>query len=202
MAINGKTKVLGTPPLTWVSAQLSYVWVQDGEHDGVVRIFIGLFCKLWSLIIYIIYIAWNNFSPTRSVMWYNFQVCNMHPEDSGRGPSHNNTFCYLFQPAVLCYLVSAPVSSPYYYCIMETGGTQEAIQHEVVVATWRIPRNGHSMHNRQSYNRLATSKESLCTVIIMLACIIKYNSLISAVRHGFNSSPSYSLLNTEVVFQN
>ena len=47
--------------------------VYDGDYDGVVRIFVGLSCELGRLISYlinyiIIYITWNNFSPTRSVM--------------------------------------------------------------------------------------------------------------------------------------
>ena len=42
-------------------------------HDGVVRIFVGLSCEPGCLISYlinyiIIYIKWNNFSPTRSVI--------------------------------------------------------------------------------------------------------------------------------------
>jgi len=87
---------------------------------------------------------------------------------------------------------------------METGGrkvTQETIQHEawLVVATWRIPRNGHSLQNRQSYNRLATSKDRIIMHGHNYASM--HNSLISAVGHRFDSSPSYSLLNTEVVFQ-
>ena len=46
--------------------------VYDGDHDGVVRIFVGLSCEPGRLISYlinyiIIYITWNNFSPTRSV---------------------------------------------------------------------------------------------------------------------------------------
>ena len=46
--------------------------VYDGDHDGVVSIFVGLSCEPGRLIsclinYIIIYIAWNNFSPTRSV---------------------------------------------------------------------------------------------------------------------------------------
>ena len=47
--------------------------VYDDDHDGVVRIFVGLSCEPGRLISYlinyiIIYIMWNNFSPTRSVI--------------------------------------------------------------------------------------------------------------------------------------
>ena len=43
--------------------------MHDGDHDGVVRIFVGLSCKLGGLIIYlIINITRHNFSPTRSVI--------------------------------------------------------------------------------------------------------------------------------------
>jgi len=42
--------------------------MHDGDHDGVVRILVGLSCELGGLIIYfIIYITRHNFSPTRSV---------------------------------------------------------------------------------------------------------------------------------------
>jgi len=44
--------------------------VHDGYHDSVVRIFIGLFCKLWhffNLHHQLHYITWNNSFPTRSV---------------------------------------------------------------------------------------------------------------------------------------
>lgn len=54
--------------------------VHDGDHDGVIRIFVGLFCELWGFLITlhysahffpnrsVNYITWNNFLITRSVM--------------------------------------------------------------------------------------------------------------------------------------
>jgi len=52
-SINGnlrKTKVLITPQLRWVSAQFLYVEsMHDGDHDNVVRIFVGLSCELGDL---------------------------------------------------------------------------------------------------------------------------------------------------------
>ena len=36
--------------------------VHNGNDNSIVRIFIGLFCELWS------FFMWNNFSPTRSVI--------------------------------------------------------------------------------------------------------------------------------------
>jgi len=41
MADNGETKVLITPPPRSVSTQY------DSDHEGVVRIFVALSCKLW-----------------------------------------------------------------------------------------------------------------------------------------------------------
>jgi len=49
---NMKTKGLRTSPPKRVSA-LYYTFesVHDGDHDGVVRIFVGLFCELGGLLI-------------------------------------------------------------------------------------------------------------------------------------------------------
>ena len=51
------------------------VSVHDSDREDVVRIFVGLSCKLWGLLYYIIlyyiilyYITKHNFSPTRSVI--------------------------------------------------------------------------------------------------------------------------------------
>ena len=47
MAINGKTKGLRIPPLSeFLHNYYMFESVHDGDHDGVVRIFIGLSCEL------------------------------------------------------------------------------------------------------------------------------------------------------------
>jgi len=58
--------------------------VYDGDHDGVVRIFVDLSCEPKRLISYlinyiIIYITWNNFSPTRSVIYITWTIGNRTP---------------------------------------------------------------------------------------------------------------------------
>ena len=55
MADNGKTKGLITPPPKLVSTQLLYVCDSaDSDHDGVARIFVALFCELWSYLFTVI----------------------------------------------------------------------------------------------------------------------------------------------------
>jgi len=45
------TKALRTPQPRWVSAHYTFESMHDGDHDGVVRIFVGLSCELGGLII-------------------------------------------------------------------------------------------------------------------------------------------------------
>jgi len=50
MADNRKTKGLRTPPLRWVSPHYMFVSVHDSNHDGVVRIFVGISYGLGGII--------------------------------------------------------------------------------------------------------------------------------------------------------
>ena len=68
MAINGKTKALRTLPPRWVSAQLLYVLVNVRRRSrwcsqNLRRPFLQAVRFL-----YLYYITWHNFSPTRSVI--------------------------------------------------------------------------------------------------------------------------------------
>ena len=78
--------------------------MHDGDHDGLVRIFVGLSCQLGGLIIYlIIYITQHNFSHTRSVIitspnetsFADARYCMLfsystskHLQDLARSPEH------------------------------------------------------------------------------------------------------------------
>jgi len=70
MVVDGKPKILITPPPRYiVSAQLVlslFESVHNGEYDGDIRISVSLSCELWS---FYNYITRHNFLYTRSVIF-------------------------------------------------------------------------------------------------------------------------------------
>jgi len=52
MVINRKTKLRTPPQGGFLHDYYTFESMHDGDHDGVVRIFVGLSCELGSLIIY------------------------------------------------------------------------------------------------------------------------------------------------------
>ena len=66
MMSNRKKKGLRTPPPRWISDMFESV--QNGDQDGVVRIFVGFSYKLWGFLITLNYNAQHSFLYTRSVI--------------------------------------------------------------------------------------------------------------------------------------